>query len=150
MLSDSLGPLLKNARKHLSLSREELAARAGVSPRLVAELERSQRPNVSLETALKLLNIAGVSVVARAPDGAVSEIRGASASRLQREARAVRRRELWTGRRVPLHEAGDDPLPVRSAAKRLAAVAEISKAAYVIASGGKEPVSSPDRKRPRR
>jgi len=87
MLSDRVGGLLKNARQQLSLSRAEIAQRAGVSVRLVAELERGQRPNVSLESALKLLNIVGVSVVATAPDGAAAEIRSSSAAALGRAAR---------------------------------------------------------------
>jgi transcriptional regulator with XRE-family HTH domain len=64
MLSNRIGKLLRNARQQLNLSRAELARRAGVSARLVAELERGQRPNVSLESALKLLGIVGVSVIA--------------------------------------------------------------------------------------
>lgn len=150
MLSDSLGPLLKNARKQLNISREELAVRAGVSPRLVAELERCQRPNVSLESALKLLNIAGVSVVARAPNGVAAEIRGASASKLERAARAARRRETWTGQHVHLHDAGDDPLLKHSKAKRLIAVARVSKQAYVIAAAGHGHAGTSKTKRPPR
>ena len=45
MLSDRLGVLLENARKQLDLSRDELALRGDVRTRLVAELERGQRPN---------------------------------------------------------------------------------------------------------
>jgi transcriptional regulator with XRE-family HTH domain len=133
MLSDAFGELLKNARKQLSLSRDELATRAGVSPRLVAELERSQRPNVSLESALKLLNIVGVSVTVRAPDGLVAEIRGLHAADLERAARAAKRREQWTGQHVSLHEDVSDPQPVRSKAKRLGSVAHVSKQGYLIA-----------------
>ena len=44
MLSEPIGGLLKAARKQLNVSREELARRVGVSTRLVAELERGQRP----------------------------------------------------------------------------------------------------------
>lgn len=133
MLSDQLGPILKSARKQLSLSREELASRAQVSPRLVAELERSQRPNVSLESALKLLNVVGVSLVVKAPNGLVAEIRGASALELERAARASRRRETWKGRHVYMHAAGNDPRPPESKARRLVAVAQVSKQAYVVA-----------------
>jgi transcriptional regulator with XRE-family HTH domain len=150
MLSDSLGPLLKNARKYLKLSREELATRAGVSARLVAELERSQRPNVSLESALRLLNVAGVSIVAKAPNGVAAEIRGAFASKLERAARAAHRRETWSGRRVHLHGPDDNPLPVRSKAKRLASVARVSKQAYAIAATGHGHVAVAKTKRPRR
>lgn len=133
MLSDRLGPILKSARKQLSLSRAELASRAQVSPRLVAELERSQRPNVSLESALKLLGIVGVSLVVRTPNGLVAEIRGDSALELERAARAARRRETWQGRHVHMHDAGNDPRPPQSKTKRLLAVAQVSKQAYVVA-----------------
>src|SRR5216110_3431006 len=98
MFSERIGNLLQNARRQLDLSREELARRGGVSTRLVAELERGQRPNVSLESALKLLNVVGVSVVAKAPNGAAAEIRSEAAATLERAARAARRRQTWTGR----------------------------------------------------
>ena len=136
MLSARIGVLLKDARRHLSLSRADLAQRVGVSVRLVAELERGQRPNVSLESALKLLNVVGVSVIAQAPHGAAAEIRGESAAALERAARAAQRRQTWTGRRVHLHDEGNDPRPARSKAKRLASVAQVSKQAYVIAFAG--------------
>lgn len=138
MFSERIGGLLKNARQKLNVSREELARRGGVSTRLVAELERGQRPNVSLESALRLLSAVGVSLVAKAPSGVVAEIRSASAPAvLERAARATRRRQTWTGRHVPLHGDDDEPQPVRSKAKRLAAVAQVSKQAYVIASAGR-------------
>jgi len=136
MLSARIGMLLKDARRHLNLSRADLAHRGGVSVRLVAELERGQRPNVSLESALKLLNVVGVSVIAQAPHGAAAEIRGESAAALARAERAAVRRQTWTGRQVHLHDEGNDPRPVRSKAKRLASVAQVSKQAYVIAFAG--------------
>ena len=137
MLSERIGALLRDARKELKLSRAELAGRGGVSTRLVAELERGQRPNVSLESALKLLNVVGVSVVARAPSGATAEIRNPSAYRFERAARAERRRQTWTGRYIHLHDEGDDPWPGRSKAKRLAAVSQVSRQAYLIASANR-------------
>jgi transcriptional regulator with XRE-family HTH domain len=147
MLSDRLGPVLKSARKQLGLSREELASRAEVSPRLVAELERSQRPNVSLESALKLLNIVGVSVVAKAPNGLAAEIRGTSAPELERAARAARRRETWKGRHVHMRDAGNDPRPAKSMAKRFVAVAQVSKQAYVIAGASRADAGTSKKKR---
>jgi transcriptional regulator with XRE-family HTH domain len=134
MLSARMGVLLKEARRYLGLSRADLAQRGGVSVRLVAELERGQRPNVSLESALKLLNVVGVSVVATAPHGAAAEIRGKAAEALARAARAAQRRQTWTGRRILLHDEGNDPHPGRSTAKRLASVARASKQAYSFAS----------------
>ena len=53
MLSHGLGPLLKSARQQLGLSRDALASKADVSMRLVAEFERGQRSNVSLERAAR-------------------------------------------------------------------------------------------------
>jgi transcriptional regulator with XRE-family HTH domain len=146
MFSERIGRLLKNARRQLDLSREELARRGGVSTRLVAELERGQRPNVSLESALKLLNAVGVSVVARAPHGATAEIRGESAATLERAARAARRRQAWTGRHILLHDEGGDPRPRGSKAKQLASVAQVSRQAHAIASAGRNHVG---RKAPR-
>lgn len=136
MLSARIGVLLKDARRHLGLSRAGLAQRGGVSVRLVAELERGQRPNVSLESALKLLTVVGVSVVAKAPHGVAAEIRGESAAVLERAERAVRRRQTWTGRQVHLHDEGNDPRPVRSKSKRLVSVAQVSKQAYLVALAG--------------
>lgn len=149
MLSDHLGPILKSARKQLGLSREELASRAQVSPRLVAELERSQRPNVSLESALKLLSIVGVSLVVTAPNGLAAEIRGDSALELGRAARAARRRETWQGRHVYMHDAGNDPRPPGSKAKRLVAVAQVSKQAYVVAGAARVRTKASKAKRSR-
>jgi transcriptional regulator with XRE-family HTH domain len=152
VLSDHLGPILKSARKQLSLSREELASRAQVSPRLVAELERSQRPNVSLETALRLLSIVGVSLVIKAPSRLAAEIRGDSTlefERAARAARAARRRETWQGRHVYMHDAGNDPRPPRSKAKRLAAVAQVSKQAYVVAGATRAQTKASKAKRSR-
>lgn len=147
MLSDNIGPLLRDARRQRKLSREELARRGGVSTRLVAELERGQRPNVSLESALKLLQIVGISVVALAPDGTRTEIGDASSAETARVARAEWRRKTWTGRRIHLHDEGDDPAPPQSVAARLEAVAEVSGMAYAIAAGGS---TKPRRTRPSR
>lgn len=143
MLSAPIGGLLKAARKQLNVSREELARRGGVSTRLVAELERGQRPNVSLESALKLLNAVGVSVIAKAANGATAEIRSASGPALERAARAARaarRRQTWTGRQVRLHGEDDAPPSGRSRSGRLSSMAQVSKQAYLIASAGRRGV----------
>ena len=103
--------------------------------RLVAEFERGQRSNVSLESALRLFTSVGITVLARAPHGAATEIRGAAAARLERAARAAHRRETWTGRQVHLRDAGEAPRAPRAKPRRIAAVAAISAAAHVIASG---------------
>lgn len=149
MLSASLGPLLKSARRQLGLSRKELASRAGVSPRLVAELERGQRPNVSLESALKLLNLAGISIVARTPDGDGAEIRPARATDLERAARAAHRRETWKGRRVSLHDASEAPAASGSKSRRLGSVARVSRQAYVLAAARRDRTGASRSKRSR-
>jgi transcriptional regulator with XRE-family HTH domain len=136
MLASRFGTLLRSARTRRSLSRAQLAERGGVSVRLVAELEQGKRPNVSLESALKLLRAAGVTVVARAPHGAVVEIRDPAAAALERGERSAQRRKTWTGRQVHLHASGDEPLPERSTSKRLASVGRVSRQAYSIAATG--------------
>lgn len=133
MLSEKLGQLLLHARKLQKLSREDLARCAGVSTRLVAELERGERPNVSLESALKLLGYVGVSVVVQAPDGSVAQVRDADSAHIERAARAVVRRRMWTGARVQSRQAGQAPGGGVSARDRLAAVSQISNQAFGLA-----------------
>jgi hypothetical protein len=91
---------------------------------------------VSLESALKLLRAAGVSVVARAPHGGVVEIHDPSAAALERDERSAQRRKTWTGRQVHLHSSGGEPRPERSKSKRLASVGRVSRLAYSIAATG--------------
>lgn len=133
MLSQKLAILLKKARQQLEMSREDLAKRAGVSYRLVAELERGQRQHVSFETALKLLNEVGVSITARAPDGEVARVESAKSVQFERLARAAQRRKTWNGAYSPLHQADLEPQVPRSASQRAGAVSHVSKQAYVIA-----------------
>ena len=100
------------------MSRDAFAERAGVNARLVAEFERGQRADVSLESALTMLCSVGVFVRFTAPNGRGVDIPDASASPMARAARAAHRRRTWTGRLIHLHEDGDDPRPVRPPAKR--------------------------------
>lgn len=150
MHSEQLGQLLKEVRNQQNLSREQLALRAGVSLRLVAEFERGERPNVSLESALQLLSLAGVSIVARAPNGVSTEIGSPSTTDAARAARAAWRRKTWSGRHVPLHEAGTPPEAARSRSKRLSAVAEVSSTAYALAAARKPRAKPKAAKRPAR
>lgn len=145
MFSNRLGELLQHARKQLNMSREELARRAKVSTRLVAELERGQRPNVSLESTLKLLNLVGVSIVAKAPDGATAEIRNSRSAALERTARAALRRRTWTGERIHLRDEGGAPGAGRSDMERLSAVSLISKQAYALSDANSRPRSYTER-----
>lgn len=145
MLSTPIGPFVRAARRRLGLSQADLALRARVSARLVAELERGERPNVSLETTLELLGVLGISVRLASHDGEVVEIRGSTAEVLDRQARAARRRKIWTGQRVSLRDSGEAPAAGRSAEERLRAVAEISRQAYAVAGAPKaKPAVSDD------
>ncbi|MHB1264341.1 MAG: helix-turn-helix domain-containing protein [Gemmatimonadaceae bacterium] len=137
MRSSPVGSFIRASRRRLGLSQADLALRVGVSARLVAELERGERPNVSLETTLELFSVLGISVRLESHGGDVVEIRGASAGLLDRQARAVRRRMSWTGQRVALRESGEAPAAGRSAEERLRAVAEVSRQAYAVAGAAK-------------
>jgi transcriptional regulator with XRE-family HTH domain len=137
MFSETIGILLQNARRKQNLSRDELARRSGVSTRLVAEMERGQRPNVSLETALTLLNAVGVSLVPKTSTGISGGSRETSNAKSERALRAAWRRQTWSGGHIHLHDEGEAPRPARSKAKRVAAVSRVSKQAYLIASGGR-------------
>lgn len=137
MLSDTLAEFLRDTRKQVGLSREELARRAKVSTRLVAELERGQRPNVSLESTLTLLSLLGVSIVARAPGGATAEIRNARTVSSERAARAAIRRRTWTGEQVHFREASGAPDAGSSPAGRLSAVSQLSMQAFAMAAIGR-------------
>lgn len=132
VLSELVGNLLREARKDLKISRAQLARRARVSTRLVAELERGQRPNVSLESALKLLNFAGATMVLKAPGGRTARLETGTSARIQRAARAEVRRNTWTARRIDLHEEGRSPQSGNSGAESLAAVSAVSRQAFRI------------------
>jgi transcriptional regulator with XRE-family HTH domain len=147
MLAHQFGVLLRSARTQRRLSRAKLAKLGGVSLRLVAEVEQGIRPNVSLESALKLLRAAGVSIVASAPHCRTVEVRDPAAAEFQRAERAELRRQNWTSRRAHLHASDDSPPPERSAAKRLAVVSEISKQAYAIAAAGIHPATGRSKSR---
>ncbi len=134
MLSSSIGAALAQARKRKLMSRETLAQQAGVSTRLVADFERGARPNVSLETALRLLQIVGLST---GLDQATHRSEGLSdtdAARIDRAARAAQRRATWVGSRTSLSES-DAPPPPSSPAERLAAVREVSQRVFAISQG---------------
>lgn len=135
MLSSAFGTTLRAARQGRNLSRAELAKRGGVSVRLLAELERGERPNVSLETALQLLSLVGLSVAAIPRSAKVSEPRVEllDDARSAGAERAAHRRKTWTGRQVRLKDSGAEPVAPRSIARRIESVAEVSRLAYAIA-----------------
>lgn len=90
-----LGRILRNARETAGVTRAELAARCGVGARLVAELERGERPNVSLETAMRLLTAVGITATFDAPGVVGWEAEDVQAAA---DARAAHRRRTWSGR----------------------------------------------------
>lgn len=137
VLSALVGELLRSARRESNITREQLARRARVSARLVAELERGQRPNVSLESALKLLNFAGTTILLKSPGGLTAEVGDKGSADLQRAARAEVRRKSWTGGQISLHEAGAAPNGGKSPGRRMAAVSTISLAGFAIAGSRK-------------
>lgn len=119
-----LASTLRRARRELGLTIAQLAAEAGVSPRLVSEFERGQRPHVSLATACTLLRLAGVRERVEAPS-AVADDRAATAER------AERRRRTWVGQQTTLRAQVDPPAPA-AYADRLAAVAQASRFGHAL------------------
>lgn len=129
-----LASCLRASRKQLGLSQMAAAKRCGVSVRLWAEVERGERPNVSLETALRMLSEVGVTTRLVAADGSITHLRTTDSDRAARAARAEVRRRTWTGRK--LHLADDDELTPRhhNVVEQLNAVARVSEIALAIAS----------------
>jgi transcriptional regulator with XRE-family HTH domain len=122
---------LRETRRSRRISIADLAASAGVSPRLVSEFEQGKRPNVSLETALRLLSLVGVSIrllEAAEPDDPA----------LARAERAARRRSSWSGSLSTLQAQVDPSAPVSSAA-RLGAVANASALATALRRAPRSP-----------
>ncbi|MBK6486699.1 MAG: helix-turn-helix transcriptional regulator [Gemmatimonadetes bacterium] len=133
MLTDQVGVLLKRSRKALRLTQKELAQRAGVSERLWAEVERAERPNVSLETALRMLSLVGVSIRLDDPLGTTHVLHDASSAAAARAARAAIRRTTWRGRQTRLSEEGTDVRPPADPAQGVGAVARVSEQAFAVA-----------------
>jgi len=112
-----------------------------VSARLWAEVERGERPNVSLETALRLLAAVGIRVQLKGPTSAPrdgDERDGDERDADERDAalaRAAHRRATWTGGRVPLGAAHEPRVDNLTTSERMGAVAQISQLAYAVANG---------------
>lgn len=109
---------LREARRSRRVSIATLAAEAGVSPRLISEFEQGKRPNVSLETVLRLLALVGVSirVAGKEEQGQADQARAR---------RAALRRQSWSGSQSTLMSQPDPAAPELAAA-RLGAVASAS------------------------
>ncbi len=136
MLSATIGALLRGARTAQGMSRADLAERAGVSVRLVAELERGARPNVSLETALLLLQVLGIALrPVKVADDRPMDVPGrrhADIEQQEREARSAWRRATWVGA-VGARSTMRPPRPPSSIAARLSAVSQASTLASALA-----------------
>ncbi|HEY0929120.1 MAG TPA: helix-turn-helix transcriptional regulator [Gemmatimonas sp.] len=115
-----LAALLRTHRQARGVTVVSLAAQVGVSPRLVSEFERGKRPNVSLETAMRLLQSVGAPVFPAMPP--VADEAAARADR------AAHRRRTWRGSYATLSEQSP-PAPSPHLAERLTAVAAASQLA---------------------
>lgn len=58
---EELGRLIKNARKAQKLTQKDLALVAGMSVRLIVELENGKR-GVSIESVIKLCSLLGMKI----------------------------------------------------------------------------------------
>lgn len=58
----ALGRLIRERRKAVGMTGEELARMAGVSRRLLVEVERGRRANVGAAALLRLLELLGLTV----------------------------------------------------------------------------------------
>jgi transcriptional regulator with XRE-family HTH domain len=108
---------LRQARRSKGLSITDLAQTAAVSPRLISEFERGKRPNVSLETATRLLAIVGLALHAAEPPMSEEEAR---------KARAEHRRRTITLRLTTILD-DSEPEPPDSFRARFMAVAQVSR-----------------------
>lgn len=150
MQASALGALLKQARKRTGKTRQALSAEAGVSVRLVAEFERGQRPNVSLDTALRLFDLVGMGVSVQLRDASVQQPGTSYLDDPSFAARAARRRATWTGRHVLMHD-DDSPVHVpQSAEEALGAVWRVSQLAHAVAEAQVAPAYRPRKTRGQR
>lgn len=133
MLSNQIADRLRRARKVLGLTQVELARRAEVSTRLVAEVERGERKNVSLATVLRLLAKAGISVRLTGPVGTGPPLRESARRTSGRATRAAVRRATWSGRQIHLAQEGVEDPGAAPGRDRLAAVTLVSAQAFAVA-----------------
>ncbi len=137
MLAEKVGAVLKTSRKALGLTQRELAQRVGVSERLWAEVERGERPNVSFETALRMLAEVGVSIRLDDPLGSTHLLHDPASVATARKARAAIRRATWQGRQIRLAQEGVNTIPLKGQANGLDAIARVSEQAFVLARAGR-------------
>ena len=144
-MSDSLPHLLtipsalRKARRTRRVSIAELAVRAAVSPRLISEFEQGKRPNVSLETALRLLSLVGVSIRLGDAADSLDVDQSREQARVQARAqRAARRRSEWSGSLSTLQNQVAPTAP-STATARLGAVARASALATGLQRAARKP-----------
>ena len=133
MLSKQLAKLLRSSRKAAGLTQKELARQTGVSHRLWAEVERGERPNVSLETALRMLGAVGISLQLTDPRGRQRRLGGSATNPANRAIRAAVRRSTWQGAQIDLRGEGKASPPPPARGARLGAVALVSNQAFALA-----------------
>jgi transcriptional regulator with XRE-family HTH domain len=144
LISEKIAKLLRSSRMTLGHTQKELAHRAGVSNRLWAEVERGERPNVSLETALRMLKAVGVAIQFTDPAGDARDI-GVRDDAAAMSVRAAARRATWKGKQTRLSaDDGADGAPA-DRRSRLYAVAAISNQVFAVSEG--RPSSAAKRKR---
>ena len=133
---------LRLARLRRGTTQRDMAARVGVSTRLWAEFERGERPNVSLQTVLRMADALGLHVTLG--DGRpIAEVALSTA----RE-RAERRRAEWTGGHAPLGSDRGPSVQQLTSEERFVAVAEVSRLAYALADGAAHAVVAENKPRP--
>ena len=132
MLASQVADTLRDARRAAGLTQREAALRAGVSHRLWAEVERGERPNVSMATALRLLTEVGVVVRLTDPSGATREITDVNSARTARRLRASHRRASWTGRQIRLSDEREEPVVSDASSAGLSAVSRVSEQAFAV------------------
>jgi transcriptional regulator with XRE-family HTH domain len=133
LLSISVGALVHATRQRLGLRRADLAARVGVSTRLLAEFERGERPNVSLETALQVLDALGITMRLGSSSGETLVLPVDVDATAAREARAAARRATWTARVVRIEDSDDEPTVAETPQERLGDVTALSRNVHVVA-----------------
>ena len=133
MRSIQVADVLRAARRQLGLSQAEVARRSGVSVRLAREVERGERPHVSLETALRLMEALGITMRLDRPGGVTAVVRTEASDAVARAARAAHRRAAWTGGVAPIATAPEAPLTGAGAAHRVRGVTAVSAEAHRVA-----------------
>ena len=142
MENREIAETLRLARLRRGTTQRDIAAQVGVSTRLWAEFERGERPNVSLQTVLRMAGALGLHFTL-GEERPAAEIAISTA----RE-RAERRRAEWTGGHAPLSADIEPPVQQLTSAERLVAVAEVSQLAYAFARGAARAVGAESKPRP--